>query len=48
MYRFPVIVSGRTYAFAVVVTLGAALLSALLVRRKLDHLDLIGVLKTRE
>jgi putative ABC transport system permease protein len=48
MYRFPVIVSGRTYAFAVVVTLGAALFSALLVRRKLDHLDLIGVLKTRE
>jgi putative ABC transport system permease protein len=47
-YRFPVTISGPTYAFAVVVTLGAALLSALLVRRKLDTLDLIGVLKTRE
>ncbi|MGD8862582.1 MAG: FtsX-like permease family protein [Myxococcales bacterium] len=48
LYRFPVIISARTYAFAAVVTFGAALLSALLVRRRLDHLDLIGVLKTRE
>jgi hypothetical protein len=30
------------------VTIVAALASGLLVRRKLDHLDLIGVLKTRE
>jgi putative ABC transport system permease protein len=48
LYRFPVVVSARTYAFAVLVTLGAALVSALLVRRSLDHLDLIGVLKSRE
>jgi putative ABC transport system permease protein len=48
MYRFPVVVSAQTYAFAVIVTLGAALVSALLVRRRLDHLDLIGVLKNRE
>ena len=48
MYRLPTIISGKTYAFATVVTLAAALLSALLVRRKLDRLDLIGVLKTRE
>ena len=47
-YRLPVIVSERTYSFAVLVTLGAALASALLVRRKIDRLDLIGVLKTRE
>jgi hypothetical protein len=26
----------------------AAILSGLVVRRRLDHLDLIGVLKTRE
>ena len=48
LYRFPVVVSARTYSFAVLVTLGAALVSALLVRRRLDHLDLIGVLKSRE
>ena len=48
LYRFPVVVSARTYGFAVLVTLGAALVSALLVRRRLDHLDLIGVLKSRE
>jgi len=47
-YRLPIIISARTYAFATVVTLAAGLFSALLVRRKLDKLDLIGVLKTRE
>lgn len=47
-YRLPVIISGRTYAFAVIITVIAGIASALLVRRKLDHLDLIGVLKTRE
>jgi putative ABC transport system permease protein len=47
-YRIPVIISSRTYAFAAVVTLGASLVSALMVRRKLDRLDLIAVLKTRE
>jgi putative ABC transport system permease protein len=47
-YRLVPMVSARTYAFATAVTLAAALLSALLVRRKLDRLDLIGVLKTRE
>jgi putative ABC transport system permease protein len=48
MYRFPVVVSAHTYAFAVVVTLVASLASALLVRRRLDRLDLIAVLKSRE
>jgi putative ABC transport system permease protein len=47
-YRMPAIISSRTYAFATLVTVGAGLVSALLVRRKLDRLDLIGVLKTRE
>ena len=47
-YRFPVIISAQTYAFAAVVTLGSGLVSALLVRHRLDRLDLIGVLKTRE
>lgn len=47
-YRFPLLISTETYAFAVSVVLAAALVSAFLVRRRLDRLDLIGVLKTRE
>jgi putative ABC transport system permease protein len=47
-FRFPSNLSAHTLAFAAAVTFGAALLSALAVRRKLDKLDLIGVLKTRE
>lgn len=47
-YRIPMTLTARSYAFGVVVTLSAALLSALLVRRRLDQLDLIAVLKTRE
>lgn len=48
IYRLPIVLSTRTYAFAVSVAIGSGLISALLVRRKLDKLDLIGVLKTRE
>ncbi len=48
LYRMPVIVSHATYAYAVVVVMVAAVASGLLVRRRLDHLDLIAVLKTRE
>ena len=47
-FRLPLTISIQTYAFAATVTLVAGALSALLVRRKLDHLDLIGVLKSRE
>lgn len=47
-FRMPMLISSQTYAFSVVVILAAAVLSALLVRRRLDALDLIGVLKTRE
>jgi putative ABC transport system permease protein len=47
-FRFPVAISHHTYAIAALVTALAAVASALLVRRKLDKLDLIEVLKTRE
>jgi putative ABC transport system permease protein len=47
-FRMPVILTSRSYAYAALVALVASALSALLVRRKLDRLDLIGVLKTRE
>jgi putative ABC transport system permease protein len=46
--HFPVVVSHPTYAFAVVVFLVAAAASALVVRRGLDRLDLVGVLKAKE
>jgi len=48
LMTIPVVLTRRTFALAAAVVLGAALLSAALVRRRLDRLDLIGVLKTRE
>ncbi|MEM9554190.1 MAG: FtsX-like permease family protein [Acidobacteriota bacterium] len=48
LYRFPLVVSRRTYAVSALVVTGAAIVSGLLVRRRLDHLDLVEVLKTRE
>jgi putative ABC transport system permease protein len=48
MFRWQVTVAPRTYFISAVVAALAALGSALLVRRKLDTLDLIAVLKTRE
>ena len=47
-FRFQVLIEARTYVMAALVTLLAAAASALWVRRSLDQLDLIGVLKTRE
>jgi len=48
MFHFPVILSRYTFGMAALIVLAAAALSTLLVRRRLDRLDLIGVLKTRE
>lgn len=48
VYRFPVVVSSQTYAFAVSVVLSIGVITALVVRRALDRLDLVAVLKTRE
>ena len=48
MYRVPLIIEPSTYAFAALVVLLAAAVSSLLVRRRLDELDLIEVLKTKE
>lgn len=48
LYRFPVVVRPWTYAMSIGVVVSAALVSALLVRRKVRRLDLIGALKTRE
>jgi putative ABC transport system permease protein len=48
LYRFPLVVSTRTFAYAATAVLVAAAISGFAVRRRLDHLDLVAVLKTRE
>jgi len=48
LFRFPFVIEPGTYAFAATVVLLASIFSALLVRHRLDHLDLIAVLKTKE
>jgi putative ABC transport system permease protein len=46
-YRFPLVIEPSTYAFAIAVTLAAAAISGLVVRRRVDRLDLVEVLKTK-
>jgi putative ABC transport system permease protein len=48
MYRIPLVLERSTYAMSAVVALLAALVSGLIVRRRIDRLDLVAVLKTRE
>jgi putative ABC transport system permease protein len=45
--RFPLVVSLRTYVFAVTVTLAAAVVSGWAVYRRLARLDLVAVLKSQ-
>ena len=48
LYTTPLVIERATYAKASLVVLLAAVVSALIVRRRVDRLDLIAVLKTRE
>jgi putative ABC transport system permease protein len=48
LYRIPLVIESATLSFAVVVIVVAALLSGMLVARRINRLDLIAVLKTRE
>jgi putative ABC transport system permease protein len=48
LFRIPAIIQPRTYGIAVLVVLAASAVSALVVRRKVDALDLVEVLKIRE
>jgi putative ABC transport system permease protein len=48
MFRIPLVVSRHTYGFACTMVIAAAVCSGLLVRRQLDHLDLVAVLKSKE
>jgi putative ABC transport system permease protein len=47
-FFFPLIIEPKTYAFAALSVVVAGLVSALIVRRRIDRLDLVAVLKTRE
>lgn len=48
LYRIPLVVAPDTYGLAAATVTGAAVVAGLLVRRRVDSLDLIRVLKTRE
>jgi putative ABC transport system permease protein len=47
-FRIPLFIDSLTYSLASSVMLGAGLVTAAVVRRRIDQLDLIGVLKTRD
>jgi len=48
LYRIPPVLEPSTYGMATVVTLAAAAVSSALVWRRIAHLDLVAVLKSRE
>jgi putative ABC transport system permease protein len=48
VYRAPLIVSSATYAIASLIVIASAAAAGLIVRRRVDRLDLIEVLKTRD
>lgn len=47
-FMFPVVILPRTYAWAALTILVAGVASALVVRRRIDRLDMVAALKTRE
>lgn len=47
-FDLPIVIAPATYAYAVLSVVLAGAISALIVRRRVDTLDLVGVLKTRE
>jgi len=47
-FFFPVVIRPRTYALAALAVLAAGGASALVVRRRIDRLDMVAALKTRE
>lgn len=48
LYRVPFVMGRGVYATASLIVIAAALLSALVIKGRIDRLDLIAVLKTRE
>lgn len=48
LYRVPFFIGREVYAYASLIVIAAAVASGLVVRRRIDRLDMIAVLKTRE
>lgn len=48
LFRIPLVLEPRTYAYAALVVIVCSILSAIVVQRRIRNLDLVGVLKTRE
>jgi putative ABC transport system permease protein len=48
LYRIPLVLKPQTFAVASLVVLAASLAAVLVVRRRIDRLDLVQVMKTRE
>jgi putative ABC transport system permease protein len=48
LFRIPLVIESSTYAMAMLLALASTAVSAAFVRRRLQNLDLIEVLKTRE
>ena len=47
-FLFPVVIQPRTYAWAAIAVVAAGVASAGVVRRRVDRLDMVAALKTRE
>jgi len=47
-FFFPVVIRPRTYALAALCVIAAGVASAMVVRRRIDRLDMVAALKTRE
>jgi putative ABC transport system permease protein len=47
-FTIPAVISSATFATAALIIVGAGVASALLIRRRIDRLDLVAVLKTRD
>lgn len=48
LYRVPMHIEASTFGYSVLVAIAATVVSAAIVRRRVDRLDLVAVLKTRE
>jgi putative ABC transport system permease protein len=48
LFRLPFVIEPSTYGYAAVVVIVVTAVSGLLVRRQLDRMDLVGVLKSRD
>ena len=48
LYRIPLVLGINVYAFAALVVILSAIISALMIWRNLAHLDMVAVLKSKE